>query len=917
MRKGHSKAVGDDLDSSPSSSSSKKMHPQQQRHSTTGIPQNQSLHKNTIGSASSFVDNNSYSNDNINMMGSDRNSYGQFQSTSSSAVNALDHPEITTDDDDDIFANATMSTAGGLGMSLSATSLSSSYLNQFVQQQASFMHPQHSQQSSLMRVQSQPDTFHHHQQGHSPSMFTMPRYNDSDLYSAMNDPTISPQHSELGLVLEQSEHSDGGYDVSPASRFHRQQQQIFGPHDTLPRLPQIQSSSVAASQFPTLVMSASRSAEEDPPRDNAAATATAATSTSLLAAQLDMYNNAMSGNNTMIASPNNPDPDMKRAFTQFHNMAQYSTDSTSAYLCEDPNHSSFNTPTLYHTTMRGSSAETAISSGFPHAYSDRITGQPMGATSTSLPALAVEEHHLSINKSMRLLKPVQGVESWQHGRRYLISPAALAASPLSVVSTLAGPSIRTASEAANDDSSHAFGTIDLGEALITYVGEKHHLSLGKWSKCRLVLRQNYLLEYDLSTPIQGQPRGFAHLECAVAYPHDQFSDSLELNFYASPCAKADRRVLMIRVPQREHRDDWIVCLNDAAQLRIPDLYDYDEKLAFGNGRYATVHPARRKTAEYMKSQQQDQHQPAISTLNLNIDDKAKILKHCNCALKIIDKSQFWRRVVKGQERSDTLVREVSVQGTLTARGGKAQTFLKILGIFETSQNFVLELELLEGTDLFEYIYRKGTLPEAEAADVTRDLLSSIALMNRIGLAHRDIKPANILMCDKSKTGFNVKVGDFGMSAFVGVDGLVHGRCGTPGYVAPEIFDVGSRVGYGNKVDVFSSGVTLYVLLCGYEPFFGETESELIKANQAAIVKFEGDEWDKVSDDAKGLILAMTNPDPNNRLSAMQALEHAWIQRHCETSATRTGGGMGKAISKAGEAANPNHKNREDGACCIS
>jgi hypothetical protein len=157
----------------------------------------------------------------------------------------------------------------------------------------------------------------------------------------------------------------------------------------------------------------------------------------------------------------------------------------------------------------------------------------------------VDEHNLSIHKGMRLLKPIEGTETWEQGRRYLIAPAALAACPLTVINKLSGGFCQTAAQAAaTTTSQQAFGAIDLGDALITYVGDKHHLSLGKWSSCRLVLRQNYLMEYDGATPItSGLPRGFCHLQHAVAYKHNDFPDVLELQFYASPCAKADQRVV--------------------------------------------------------------------------------------------------------------------------------------------------------------------------------------------------------------------------------------------------------------------------------------------------------------------------------------------------------------------------------------
>jgi serine/threonine protein kinase len=279
----------------------------------------------------------------------------------------------------------------------------------------------------------------------------------------------------------------------------------------------------------------------------------------------------------------------------------------------------------------------------------------------------------------------------------------------------------------------------------------------------------------------------------------------------------------------------------------------------------------------------------------------------NCALKIFDKTEFWRKVVKNEERADTLVRETSVQATLTAKCGRVPSFLKLRGFFETCDQVVLELELLEGTDLFKYISSsEERLSEPEAGRILIDILKSLEAMKRIGLAHRDIKPANILMCHTARQGPAAKVGDFGMSTFVDVDGQVRGRCGTPGYVAPEIFTAGVHGGYGNKVDVFSAGVTLYVMLCGYEPFYGETDAELVAANKAARVEFTEADWAGISMEARDMVTKMMHPDPAQRLDAKAALAHPWL-----LSLDKDSDALDRSLSL------PSHEAPTDDACAIS
>jgi hypothetical protein len=191
--------------------------------------------------------------------------------------------------------------------------------------------------------------------------------------------------------------------------------------------------------------------------------------------------------------------------------------------------------------------------------------------SSSLPTV---DENVSIHKSMRMLRPFQMVDCWQAGRRYLIGPAALSMCPplpgismssLAIITDSDSKqksttdeqtvSVQTSKQNGEDNKTATppsperlptlFGSIVLGKAIISFVDQEptNHYQQRWWSSCILVLRQNYLLEYDQEDAVQGLPRGYAHLQYSRSYAHSDFMDALELEFYVSPCAKYDKRVV--------------------------------------------------------------------------------------------------------------------------------------------------------------------------------------------------------------------------------------------------------------------------------------------------------------------------------------------------------------------------------------
>ena len=99
--------------------------------------------------------------------------------------------------------------------------------------------------------------------------------------------------------------------------------------------------------------------------------------------------------------------------------------------------------------------------------------------------------------------------------------------------------------------------------------------------------------------------------------------------------------------------------------------------------------------------------------------------------------------------------------------------------------------------------------------------------------------------------------------------------GTPYYIAPEVL----QEVYDEKCDVWSCGVILYIFLCGYPPFNGDNDTEIMKSVKKGVYDFPVEEWATVSKEAKDLVSNMLKYDPKARFSAKECLAHAWIKKN--------------------------------------
>ena len=99
-------------------------------------------------------------------------------------------------------------------------------------------------------------------------------------------------------------------------------------------------------------------------------------------------------------------------------------------------------------------------------------------------------------------------------------------------------------------------------------------------------------------------------------------------------------------------------------------------------------------------------------------------------------------------------------------------------------------------------------------------------------------------------------------------------CGTPGYIAPEVL---CMRGYDRQCDVWSLGVIVYILLCGFPPFYADNDAQLFKRIKAGDYKFLSPYWDKVSPAAKDFVTQMLLVDPAARATVEVLLSHSWLK----------------------------------------
>lgn len=263
------------------------------------------------------------------------------------------------------------------------------------------------------------------------------------------------------------------------------------------------------------------------------------------------------------------------------------------------------------------------------------------------------------------------------------------------------------------------------------------------------------------------------------------------------------------------------------------------------------------------------------------------------AVKIIDK-------VPGHARSRVFK---EIETFHHCRGHK--NIIQLIEYFEEADRFYLVFEKIHGGQLLDHIQNRVRFTEKEASYVIRDLASALQFLHKKGIAHRDLKPENVL-CEYEDQLCPVKLCDFDLGSGIKFNSELTSPISTPAlltpvgsaeFMAPEVVeafmdDSERDLAYDKKCDLWSLGIIMYILLCGYPPFSGNCGSQcgwnqgepcnacqelLFHSIQDGHFDFPDTEWREISLEAKDLISKLLVKDPRKRLSAEQVLEHPWVK----------------------------------------
>ncbi len=254
------------------------------------------------------------------------------------------------------------------------------------------------------------------------------------------------------------------------------------------------------------------------------------------------------------------------------------------------------------------------------------------------------------------------------------------------------------------------------------------------------------------------------------------------------------------------------------------------------------------------------------------------------AVKIISKKKALTGALEGVSRELKILQKLHHPGIVALKA-----------FYEDESSYYLVMEYVPGGDLMDFVASYGAVGEAAGREIARQILLAIRYVHSKGISHRDLKPDNILIAQDDPV--TVKITDFGLAKGQEKGGVMKTFCGTLAYLAPEVITgkYGSvkngkkrylgngkslEDSYSNKVDMWSIGCLLFVILTAHLPFSGSTQEALFKNITTGNYHESLLNENGVSIEGRDFLNRLLENDVSLRLNAKQALQHPWIREIC-------------------------------------
>ncbi|CAG4977767.1 unnamed protein product [Colias eurytheme] len=220
-----------------------------------------------------------------------------------------------------------------------------------------------------------------------------------------------------------------------------------------------------------------------------------------------------------------------------------------------------------------------------------------------------------------------------------------------------------------------------------------------------------------------------------------------------------------------------------------------------------------------------------------------------------------------QKRRDSARREFELLKSL-----QHPKLVKLYMAYSTKDNFVLVMDYLWGGELFDRLVDEEYIIELDVIIYVRQICEGLQFIHSQKIAHLDMKPENIICLNPNSR--LIKIADFGLARVIHERQIVRAIYGTKDYVAPEILNYEPL---SVACDMWSFGVIIYLLLSGVLPFQGKNWLDYTAKINKAYYNFDDLAFRDISELAKDFVNRLIVLNPAKRMSAAEAVNHAWLQ----------------------------------------